>query len=86
MLGQLTTVTDVLLLSIPDLARRCKIVHSEAGAILDTVCRELQSEPRFIDDPDVPRDQCFTTGDLTLDDALGGGIRTRKVWEVVGER
>ena len=76
----------MLLLPVTDLARRCRIVHSEAEAILNAICEELQSEPRPIDYPDVTRDQCFTTGDAILDDALGGGIRTRKVWEVVGER
>lgn len=31
-------------------------------------------------------DEKFTTGDAYLDDALGGGIRTRMIWEIVGER
>jgi len=30
--------------------------------------------------------QKCTTGDSTLDDVLGGGIRTGMIWEVVGER
>ena len=35
---------------------------------------------------DNEEDEYFTTGDVVLDRALGGGIRTGMVWEVVGER
>ncbi|KAJ2917639.1 hypothetical protein MD484_g2769, partial [Candolleomyces efflorescens] len=32
-----------------------------------------------------PLDEIFTTGDTVLDQALGGGIRTGMLWEIVGE-
>lgn len=39
-----------------------------------------------LDSLDGVEDEKFTTGDVVLDKALGGGIRTGMVWEVVGER
>ena len=33
-----------------------------------------------------PLDEIFSTGDYILDQALGGGIRTGMLWEIVGER
>ena len=53
--------------------------------LLDTVCSEFMPKPRTLDTiPTGPG--IFTTGDNALDAALGGGIRTGMVWEVVGER
>lgn len=89
LIGQLLTVPDVLLLSVQDLARKCRIVYREAQLIVETVCEELAagaSQPRLLSDSEIRRDQIFTTGDASLDKALGGGIRTGKVWEIVGER
>ena len=84
--GQLFTVADVLLLSVTDLAKRCRVVASEAKDIVDTICSELRPELRSLEDSGLQRDECFTTGFKVLDRALGGGLRTGKVWEIVGER
>lgn len=58
----------------------------EAQALLDLVCNELASHPVPLNDPSIPIDHIFTTGDSILDKALGGGIRTSKLWEITGER
>jgi DNA repair protein RAD57 len=39
-----------------------------------------------LDELTEPLDDIFSTGDTTLDQALGGGIRTGMLWEIVGER
>lgn len=54
--------------------------------MLKVVCEELAPPLHRLDDPAVTRDLVFSTGDAALDDLLGGGLRTRKLWEVVGER
>ena len=87
-LGHLSTVSDVLLLSVTDLAKKCRVVTSEAQTILDTVCSELEPQLQLLslEDSELRQDECFTTGDAVLDRAFGGGLRTGKVWEIVGER
>lgn len=57
---------------------------------MKTVCRAIPAAPTstlaaLLDADEVP-DAVFTTGDETLDEALGGGFRTGMVWEVCGER
>lgn len=85
--GNIFTVPDLLFLPSQDIARRCRISHSEAQEIVNTVFDELESPPLIhLDTPDIPKDDLITTGDETLDKALGGGVRTRKLWEVTGER
>lgn len=85
--GNILTVSDLLILSTQDISRRSRITHSEAQEIVSSVFNELKSPPLFhLDDPDVPKDEIITTGDSILDQALGGGVRTRKLWEVTGER
>ena len=54
--------------------------------ILDIVCGSLAQQPRALKDIQHEGDERFTTGDERLDEALGGGIRTGMIWEVVGER
>ena len=85
--GNILTVPDLLILSSQDIAKRCRISHSEAQEIVNTVFDELEPPPLIhLDTPDIPQDDVITTGDHTLDEALGGGVRTRKLWEVTGER
>ncbi|KAJ3550775.1 hypothetical protein NM688_g5001 [Phlebia brevispora] len=86
-LGQISTVKDLLVLSVQDLAKRCRITYPDAQNIVDTVCEDLASQLplRTLDDPESCRDQTFTTGDRLLDEALGGGVRTGKLWEIVGQ-
>ena len=66
--------------------RKCRISHHDAQNILNTVCDELAPKLVSLAEPALPKDETFTTGDALLDRLLGGGIRTGKLWEVVGER
>jgi DNA repair protein RAD57 len=85
--ANILTFADLILLSPADIVRRCRVSHHDAQNILNTVCDELAPE-RLISlaDPELPKDETFTTGDALVDRLLGGGIRTGKLWEVVGER
>jgi hypothetical protein len=57
----------------------------EAQNIIDLVCKAHAHEPRSV--ANIEQDlEIFTTGDAALDSALGGGIRTGMLWEVVGQR
>jgi DNA repair protein RAD57 len=68
------------------MAKQCKITLMEAQSIIDIVCKQFAREPRCLAGTEAEGDEMFTTGDKELDDALGGGIRTGMVWEVVGQR
>jgi DNA repair protein RAD57 len=65
---------------------KCRISPLGIQAILDIVCRENSRPTRLLEDIKDQGDQKFTTGDVELDNALGGGIRTGMIWEVAGER
>lgn len=59
----------------------------EIQNIIDIVCKERIHDPQSLAGGGVPRDgESFTTGDIDLDSALGGGVRTGMVWEIVGQR
>jgi DNA repair protein RAD57 len=83
--ANLHTVTDLLLASIQDAAKKCKTSPIQVKQIFDKV---LNSVPllKFDTLDALPDDEIFTTGDTILDNALGGGIRTHMVWEIAGER
>ncbi|CAK5279544.1 unnamed protein product [Mycena citricolor] len=82
--GNVLTVSNLILLSVPDLGRRCRISPLEAKAILEVVC--LNSAPRAVSLEESSNvEQMISTGDSQIDTALGGGIRTGMVWEVFGE-
>ena len=79
-------VEDLLLASPTDIARKSHVADQVVDRILDTVCRALTQQPRSLKDVQHEGNEKFTSGDERLDNALGGGIRTGMVWEVVGER
>lgn len=79
-------VEDLLLASPSDIARKSHVAAQVVERILDTVCRALAQQPRSLKDVQHEGNEKFTTGDERLDNALGGGLRTGMVWEVVGER
>ncbi|KAI0050003.1 P-loop containing nucleoside triphosphate hydrolase protein, partial [Auriscalpium vulgare] len=81
--GRLLTVSDVLFLSPPDLARKCRIPPQDAHAIVHVVCKALERVPQPLSTAE--SSETFTTGDAHLDRILGGGIRAGMVWEIVGE-
>ncbi len=83
--GNFHTITDLLLASPQDIAKRCKLSPVEVKKTLEKL---LDAVPLIdLDRLDTfPADEIFTTGDQILDKAIGGGIRTGMIWEVVGER
>ncbi|KAI0797782.1 P-loop containing nucleoside triphosphate hydrolase protein [Abortiporus biennis] len=84
--GNIVTVIDLFLWSIADIARKCKLASpKDAQFIIEVVSRELVKKPVPIDDPSIEDSVAFTTGDHILDQAIGGGLRTGMVWEIVGE-
>ncbi|KAL6309117.1 P-loop containing nucleoside triphosphate hydrolase protein [Sparassis latifolia] len=83
--GNILTVADLMLTSPGDLVKKCRFSLNEAQKIVDLVCRELAHQPRMLEDVVEEGEEKFTTGDLRLDETLGGGIRPGMLWEVVGE-
>lgn len=80
-------IADLMTLSASDVVRKCRLAHSEVQEIINIAFDELRGPVLCsLGDVDMPRDDIFTTGDLLLDKVLGSGIRTRKIWEIVGER
>lgn len=72
---------------LPDVAKRCKISVPDAKAIHDKLLKEAPTtELTLLNEVEGELDDVFSTGDRTLDQALGGGIRTGMVWEICGER
>lgn len=54
--------------------------------MVDIVSRQHARQPKCLADIEIQKDEVFTTGDEEFDKALGGGIRTGSVWEIVGQR
>ena len=77
----------MLCCSPQDLSRKCKISVHDADTIIDLLYASADPPRlwRLADIKDQGSEIC-TTGDPILDEALGGGLRTGAVWEVVGER
>ncbi|KAH8108475.1 P-loop containing nucleoside triphosphate hydrolase protein [Phellopilus nigrolimitatus] len=78
-------VTDLVLTAPVDLSKKLKVSLNEAQSIIENVCKELSSEILQTARLEAVRTDKFTTGDASLDDAIGGGIRTCMVWELAGE-
>ncbi|KAI0721549.1 Rad51-domain-containing protein [Cerioporus squamosus] len=87
MLGKakLQTVSDLLLKKPVDLAKKCRIPAREMEAIVNMVCKELYQPPTLLRDVANIGEEKFTTGESQMDKTLGGGIRTRLIWEISGE-
>ncbi|KAI0060892.1 P-loop containing nucleoside triphosphate hydrolase protein [Artomyces pyxidatus] len=83
--ARLVTVSDILFLSLHDLANRCRIPPQDAQFIVTIVCQALDRPPQLLASVKQEGSEAFTTGDANLDQMLGGGIRTGMVWELVGE-
>ncbi|THV01007.1 P-loop containing nucleoside triphosphate hydrolase protein, partial [Dendrothele bispora CBS 962.96] len=101
--GRILTLSDLVLTSPQEIARRCRVALSEIQLIVSLACKsqpiqsrnlaQIFSENGLEDDnenDEVTRQlrllgRKFTTGDHILDGALGGGIRTGMIWEIVGE-
>lgn len=84
--GGFVDVADILCRLPQELQRKCKISLTEAEAILQVLYDSSNPPPlRTLAEAKQDGDEACTTGDVLLDEALGGGIRTGMVWEFVGE-
>ncbi|KAL5532939.1 RHP57 [Sanghuangporus sanghuang] len=77
--------SDIVLTPPEEIAKKLRTSLSEAQAIVETVCKEIARKSLRIAKIAECSDEKFTTGDSALDRAIGGGIRTGMVWELVGE-
>ncbi|KAF5387065.1 hypothetical protein D9615_001792 [Tricholomella constricta] len=84
--GNLDDASEIMLSSSQQIARKCKTSASEAQGIIDALYTHVAPlRIRRLEDVKHEGNSTCTTGDPTLDNALGGGIRPGMVWEVVGE-
>ncbi|KAF5367198.1 hypothetical protein D9758_003925 [Tetrapyrgos nigripes] len=97
--GRILTVSDLVLTPAEEIARRCRVALSEIQPLVELACRGQPIQARTLEDIFGPSDdeddqitrqlrltgEKFTTGDEILDAALGGGLQTGMVWEIVGE-
>lgn len=84
--GNIRTVADLMFTSHKDISSRCKLPPLAVKGLVDIVCRALYSDPRPVPELVSSSPTVFTTGEPQLDQALGQGICTGRVWEIVGER
>ncbi|KAL5529425.1 hypothetical protein ACEPAG_5410 [Sanghuangporus baumii] len=77
--------SDIVLAPPNEIAKKLRTSLSDAQAIVETVCKEITKNSLRIAKIAECSDEKFTTGDSALDRAIGGGIRTGMVWELVGE-
>ncbi|TRM61704.1 P-loop containing nucleoside triphosphate hydrolase protein, partial [Schizophyllum amplum] len=82
--GNIHTVSDLLLTSTQDISKRCRLTPIEIADLVDVVRRDYVPDVRPLSQV-IDRLKTWTTADARLDAALGGGMRTGMLWEVVGE-
>ena len=83
--GGFVTASDVLLFPLSDISKRCRLPPQAVQAIVDSIAGALARPPSLLRDVVRNGSELITTGDATLDEMLGGGIRVGMVWEFVGE-
>ena len=84
--GGLVNVSDVLLFPIFDVSQRCRLAPQAVQEIVGSIARALGRQPNLLRDAVRNGSEVITTGDASLDEMLGGGIRVGMIWEFVGER
>lgn len=89
-LGNVNTITDLVLTPPQDLAKRCRISTSEIVQLIHVVCNnqgDMKFKFKTLDElKNEDEEIVFSIGDKVLDEVLNGGLRTGMVWEFVGER
>ena len=83
--GGFVTASDVLLFPLSDISQRCRLAPQAVQTIVDSIARVLAHPPSLLRDVKRNGSELITTGDATLNEMLGGGIRVGMVWEFVGE-
>jgi DNA repair protein RAD57 len=81
----ITNASDIWTHALPDLAKKLKITEAELQATLDILSAEMAPKPKMVSKFSENVPFCFTTGDVLLDKALGGGVRAGMVTEICGE-
>ena len=85
--GNVQTVADLLLNTPQEIAKRCKTSPLEIKRITNAVLNAIPLHKlNILESVAHDGDEKFSTGDVILDNALEGGMRTGMVWEIVGER
>jgi DNA repair protein RAD57 len=84
--ANIITVCDLLLAKPVDISKKCRLTPAETKQITDAVCKDCAQVLRPLHQVKYEGDEKFTTGDVLLNRALGGGIRTGMIWEIFGER
>ncbi|KZT28596.1 hypothetical protein NEOLEDRAFT_859860 [Neolentinus lepideus HHB14362 ss-1] len=84
--ANILSASDVLLLSIAELVKKCKMTPADADAIRDRVCKAYRKPTSLLEEVAHHGQETFTTGDARLDQVLGGGYTTGMLWELTGER
>lgn len=84
--GNIQRMFDVILTPLGELARKCRVSPLEIKSIVDVILWSDLSNIKPLRQVVQQGGYICTTGDRLLDQALGGGIRTGTIWEVVGER
>lgn len=79
-------VHSLALLSAVEISKKCQISPIQAQSILDSLFLDDLSMIKPLKQVALESERVFTTGDASLDQALGGGLRTGMLWEVAGER
>ncbi|KAI0287916.1 hypothetical protein BC826DRAFT_865123, partial [Russula brevipes] len=83
--GGLVTVSDVLLFPFFDISQRCRLAPRVVQEIVDAISRALSRAPSLLRDVVRNGSEVITTGDASLDEILGGGIRVGMVWDASGK-
>lgn len=81
----LLRISDFLFAAPSDLARTARLHINDINFILDKIILSHAPKPRQLSDVFQESFQRITTGDDVIDKALGGGIRTGLIYELVGE-
>ena len=76
------TTSDLITQNVAEIAKRARLPLLDLKRLCDAVLQALQSDLK----ENVFTPKTISTLDGTLDDALGGGIPTGYITEVVGER
>ncbi|KAG8784029.1 hypothetical protein FRC20_005131 [Serendipita sp. 405] len=78
--------SDVWMNAPSDIARKLKVSTEDVQAAIDALCSVIAPKPTLLAHSEqCNQPGCFTTGDPSLDEALGGGVRLGMMTEICGE-
>ncbi|KAG8813446.1 hypothetical protein FRC17_001578, partial [Serendipita sp. 399] len=78
--------SDVWQSAPSDIAKKLKVPTEDVQAAIDALCVAIAPKPSLLADSEqFNHPSRFTTGDASLDEALGGGVRLGMMTEICGE-